>query len=151
MNAPLALMLTIATALPLWARPKEQPRVDPDPAPAPQRRPHRDRADATIYPGGKVWRQGRRVLSRGRGQARGTRPQDRLLARRAAYLVAVRNAGLYLAGYDADDAGRLRRGQRTIQADLHVKNFREVESSWDPATRTATVTVEVRLPRRSRD
>jgi hypothetical protein len=150
MNTPAALLLTIATALPLWARPKDQPRVDPDPQPAPKARPAR-RPEVTIYPGGKVWRQGRRVLSRGMGLARGTRPQDRLMAQRAAYLVAVRNAGLYLAGYDADDAGRLRRGQRTIQADLHVTNFREVESTWDPATRTATVTVEVRLPRRSRD
>lgn len=99
------------------------------------------------YPGGTVTLRGNVLRSSGMGRASGTGPRHKLLAQRAAYLVAVRNAGLFLGGLRSDEAGRLsRHPDRQIEARLTVRNFREVSRVFDPASRTAHVTVEVDLP-----
>ena len=98
------------------------------------------------YPGGTVQRVGNVLRSEAMGRARGNSPRDRLMARRAAYLIAVRNAGLFLAGLRSDPGGQLRPGANgTLHANLTVRNFREVASRFDPDTRTAWVTIEVDL------
>ena len=97
------------------------------------------------FPGGVVWRAGDRVLSAAKGLAPARHAKAELMAKRAAYLVAVRNAGLYLAGWRSDAQGRLQQGSGTVSADLHVTHFREVSSTYDAKTRTATAVVEVRL------
>jgi hypothetical protein len=67
------------------------------------------------------------------------------MAKRAAYLVAVRNAGLFMSGLRVDDKGCTRNcGHRIQVTEVRVSDFREVDSSFDPATKTAKVTIEIR-------
>ena len=100
------------------------------------------------YPGGEVRRVGRKVISVGHGRATGTSPQQKLMARRAAYLIAVRNAGLYLSGLRAGEDGRLLPTKDgAIRASLTVRDFRETASIFDEKTRTATVTIEITIPK----
>ena len=125
--------------------PRRAVQVDPEPVrPVPKRRA----APAPItvdYPGGQVTCSRGVIRSVGMGKARGAGPRDALMARRAAYLVAVRNAGLFMAGLRVDDEGRTRDdGRRMKVADVKVSDFREVDSSFDPNTRTAKVTIEIR-------
>jgi hypothetical protein len=103
--------------------------------------------EAAVYPGGKVHRQNSVVISTGCGRAKSTAPKDILMAKRAAYLVAVRNAGLFLSGIRVGRDGKLSNGSGgRLSAQMTVRDFKEISSSFDPKTRTATTTVEFKLP-----
>ncbi|MBS3821326.1 MAG: hypothetical protein KGY81_06145, partial [Phycisphaerae bacterium] len=61
---------------------------------------------ASAFPGGMVYQSDGKVISVAMGLAPKGHPRAALMAKRAAYLVAVRNAGLYLAGWQCDADGR---------------------------------------------
>ncbi len=96
-------------------------------------------------PGGAIdWTSGS-VLIEGRGLARGGTPQDGLMARRAARVMAARNALLAVGGIPVGSGGSFRHVQNgTIRLDGHLRDFQEVRGEFDPAKRTAVSTV--RLP-----
>lgn len=96
-------------------------------------------------PGGTIeWTTGD-VVVEGRGLARGTTPQDALLARRAARVVASRNALLAAAGIPIGPGGTSKNiSEGSIRLDAVLRDFQEIRSDFDPATRTATSAV--RLP-----
>ena len=97
-------------------------------------------------PGGLIeWTSGS-VVGEGRGLAKGNMPQDGLMARRAARLVAARNALLAAGGIDVGAGGTFRNVPAgTVRLDAVLRDFQEIRSDFDPATRTATSAVRIPL------
>ncbi len=97
-------------------------------------------------PGGKIdWTSGR-VFAVGSARAKSLRGQDVLMAKRAARLLAARNAVLLMGGIRTGPGGKfsnVRSGQVLISATL--RGMEEKSSRFDPATRTATVTLSMPL------
>jgi hypothetical protein len=99
-------------------------------------------------PGGEIdWTRGV-VSAVGVGRARedlgGKRAAS--MAKRAAYIVAARNAALVLAGIRVGPGGRFKNVRNGwIRADVKLTNFRETEANYNPATRTATARIEMPL------
>jgi hypothetical protein len=100
---------------------------------------------AEPVPGGLIeWTRGS-VVGEGRGIARGAAPQDALMARRAARLLAARNALLVAGGVAVGPGGSFRDvADGTIRLDAVLRDFHEIRNDFDPASRTAVVAV--RLP-----
>ncbi|MBN1943157.1 MAG: hypothetical protein JW849_07670 [Phycisphaerae bacterium] len=96
--------------------------------------------------GGEInWARGT-VCAVGTGKARedlsGRRAE--LMAKRGAYIVAARNAALVLAGVRVGPGGRFENVRNGwIRADVTLKGFRELDATYDPATRTATARMEI--------
>ena len=98
------------------------------------------------FPGGAVQHRGDVLTSIANGIAKSKKASDRLMAERAAYLVAIRNAGLYLAGVRVDSNGQLTPATGdAIPKHLRVTDFQQTAATFDPAALTATVTVEIQL------
>jgi hypothetical protein len=124
-----------------------RPAKQESPTPPPVKVGPSVQMETAVYPGGKVHRQNGIVISTGCGRAKSTAPRDILMAKRAAYLVAVRNAGLFLSGIRFGRDGKLSDGSGgRLAAQMIVRDFKEISSSFDPKTRTATATVELKLP-----
>ena len=84
------------------------------------------------------------VVAVGEGKATGTSGQQVEMAKRAAHLVAARNASLLLSGIRVGPGGYYKDIQQAqIHMDVILKNFKEVSSEFDPKTRTATVSLAV--------
>lgn len=99
-------------------------------------------------PGGEIDWAHNRVYAVGIGKAREdfTGRQAELMAKRGAFIVAARNAALVLAGIRVGPGGtfeNVRNGW--IRADVTLTGFREVDSTYDPRTRTATARMEIPL------
>lgn len=87
------------------------------------------------------------VQARGYGKARGRSPQDKQMARRAAELVAVRNAMAITMGIQVDEQGRLsgiRNGRHRIQG--IVKGHETYLVDWQPNETPPRCKVKVRVP-----
>ena len=132
----------------------EEPKQPAPPAPGPGDpvaetvRPETEApfTESFSFPGGTVQRLGEVMISVGTGMAKSKKGSDRLMAERAAYLIAVRNAGLYLAGVRVNSQGQLTATTGgAIPRHLRVTDFRQTHAALDPKTLTATVTVEIRL------
>lgn len=95
-------------------------------------------------PAGQIdWARGE-VRAVGIGLARGAQASDAAMAKRAARLVAARNAILLMHGIEPGPAGRFAdapAAQITVEGVL--KGLEEVSSAFDPKTRTARVTIRV--------
>ncbi len=147
MNIPVLLMIIFTGCS---DRPQSTVRMDPRPSPEVRKKPVRARRESNTpvsaaYPGGLVTFDNNVIRSVGTGRSSGNSPQNRLAAMRAAYLIAIRNAGLFMSGLRVDANGHARDvGQRMLVANVRVSDFREVDSSFDPATGTAKVTIEIR-------
>ena len=135
-----------------WAAPA-RPAGSKPPATAPKTPPSRLTVEALgadfrplvrKTPAGRIdWTRGQ-IVAAGIGRARGASAQDAAMAKRAARLVAARNAILLMTGVEAGPAGRfgdIRKGQLTAEGVL--KDFKEVSVAFDPGTRTATATLRV--------
>ena len=94
--------------------------------------------------GGEIsWTRGV-VYATGRARARSDSARSRAMAQRGAYLVAARNAALGLAGIPIGPGGRfknLRNGR--VRTNVRLKNFRQLPSSYNPATRAAKARLEI--------
>lgn len=87
------------------------------------------------------WTAGR-VIARGVGKATGASAQAVAMARRAARLVAARNAILLLSRLRIDPEGKtpdIRAGRITLEGVL--KDFEETAMAYDPQQRTVSVTL----------
>ena len=99
-------------------------------------------------PGGRVdWSRGV-VYAEGIGKPRPNQLGARAaaMARRAAFIVAARNASLVLSGISPGPGGRfanVRDGW--IRADVTLKGFRVTSATYNPSTRTATASLEMPL------
>ena len=95
-------------------------------------------------PGGEIdWTAGV-VYAVGSARAKPGAAKPRAMAQRGAYLVAARNASLLLAGVPVGPGGRFRNiRDGRIRTDVTLKNFRELPSQYDPATRRATARLEI--------
>ncbi len=95
-------------------------------------------------PGGEIdWTRGV-VQAVGHASAKPTAARPRAMAQRGAYVVAARNAALVLAGIQVGPGGRFmnfRNGK--VRTNIKIKNFRELPSSYNPATRTAKARLEI--------
>lgn len=105
-------------------------------------------AHVAAVPGGRIdWTRGC-ILVEGLGRARGTTTRHKLLAMRAAELVAARNALALTAGVRIDADGRLG-GVRdgSVYVEGVIRGHRTVRSEWRPEARPpeARVTLEVPL------
>jgi len=145
-----------------WAVPSCEQPIEDDiapPPPAPQRYVYQDprttawrvfdeggdfRPLVQPVPGGLVeWTSGS-VVGEGRGLARGNTPQDGLMARRAARLLAARNALLAAGGIAVGPGGNfLNVANGTIRMEATIRDFQEIRNDYDPATRTATAAVRI--------
>lgn len=94
--------------------------------------------------GGEVnWTTGE-LIAIGEGKAQGVSGQQIEMAKRAARLVAARNALLTLSGVRVGGGGRFNDvREATIKVEGVLENFREVGSDFDPKTHTATVKLAV--------
>lgn len=91
-------------------------------------------------PTGEIdWTRGE-LVAVGIGKAQGTGPQAAAMARRAARVVALRNAALLSAGIRAGPGAELKnfRGG-VLRVESAVRGFEELSSQFDRATGTATV------------
>ncbi|HAU37601.1 MAG TPA: hypothetical protein DCX07_07765 [Phycisphaerales bacterium] len=90
--------------------------------------------------GGEInWTRGE-LIAVGTGKAQGTSGQAVMMAKRAASLVAARNAILLMDGIRAGAGGGFRNVARGhIRVDAVLEDFRELSSTFDPRTRVATV------------
>jgi hypothetical protein len=97
--------------------------------------------------GGRVDWTGGYILARGEGRARGVTDRDRAMAKRAAELVAARNALAIASGLPIDGRMRfvnIRNGQVRLQG--VVKGHKTVSEDWRPEAKPPTCVVEVRVP-----
>lgn len=96
--------------------------------------------------GGEIdWTNGR-VLAIGHASAKADAARGRLMAMRGARLVAARNSLLVLHGIRPGPGGTFQNVKEGwIKVDAVVKDFEEVSSEYDAATRTATVKLAVPL------
>ncbi|MDD4890238.1 MAG: hypothetical protein PHU85_09945 [Phycisphaerae bacterium] len=87
----------------------------------------------------------RRVVQvTGQAKADGRSPQQRMMAMRAAEVIAKRNALLVAADVPIDAAGRMGNlPAGRVDVDGVVRGSTPVRNDFDPATRTATVTMDV--------
>ena len=94
--------------------------------------------------GGQInWTTGQ-LIAVGEGKALGASGQQADMARRAARLVAARNAILLTGGIRVGPGGRFKDvKEATIKVDAVLEHFEEVASDFDPQTRTATVRLAV--------
>jgi hypothetical protein len=159
----LPLLLVLAWAIPSCERRDEEP-WPPSMPPAPTSRYAFQDPRTTVWrvfegdgrgdfrpcvqavPGGLIeWTSGS-VVGEGRGLAKGAAPQDGLMARRAARLLAARNALLAASGIDCGPGGTFQNvSGGTIRLDAVIRDFQEIRSDFDPATRTATSAVRIPL------
>ncbi len=98
------------------------------------------------HPTGQIdWTRGH-ILARGVGKVRGSGAQAVAMARRAARLVAGRNAVLLISGVAIDSDGRfpnIQRGRISVEGVL--SDFEETSVDYDPLARTVTITLKVPL------
>ncbi|MFB3893994.1 MAG: hypothetical protein ACE15C_18450 [Phycisphaerae bacterium] len=96
--------------------------------------------------GGEInWTTGQ-VFAVGEGKATGVSGQQIDMAKRAARLVAARNAVYLLSGIRTGPGGRFKNiREGSITADAVVQHFEEASDSFDLATRTATVRLKMPL------
>ena len=99
-------------------------------------------------PGGEIdWTRGV-VYAVGIGKARADFQgrQAEAMAKRGAYIVAARNAALVLAGIRVGPGGRFENVRNGwIRANVTLTGFREIDATYNPATRTATARLELPL------
>lgn len=95
------------------------------------------------YPGGMVDRRGNLLISTATVPVAGAGPVEVAKAKRAAYVVATRNAGWYLAGVRVGEDGRLRTAENRRAARVSLRGTRERESSYDKSAQRVTAVVEV--------
>ena len=156
----LPMILLAAWAIPSCQQPVEDD-VSPLPPAAPQRYAYQDprttvwrvfegdgdfRPLVQAVPGGLIeWTSGS-VVGEGRGLAKGNTPQDGLMARRAARILAARNALLATGGITVGPGGVFQNvSNGTIRLDAVLRDFQEIRSDFDPATRSATSAVRIPL------
>lgn len=96
-------------------------------------------------PGAEIdWSAGE-IIVEGIGEAKGTQARDIAMAKRAARLVALRNAVAALGGLRTGPGGGFANlGNGHVKIEALVEDFEEVSSDFDAKTRTATV--RIRLP-----
>ena len=98
------------------------------------------------HPAGQIdWTRGH-ILARGVGKGRGSGAQAVAMARRAARLIAGRNAVLLISGVAIDSDGRfpnIQRGRISVEGVL--RDFEETSVDYDPRGRTVTITLKVPL------
>ncbi|HPZ97266.1 MAG TPA: hypothetical protein PL151_18925 [Phycisphaerae bacterium] len=149
-------MMSLSTLLSMWlvlmtplysVTPQSQPSAESVEAPADAVLPG-FRSHVEPVAGGRIdWTKGV-ILAEGTGRARNTSPRQKLMALRAAELVAARNALAVAHGIRIDASGRveaIRDGRLRVQG--MVQGQRTVRTNWQPYARPpqARVTLEVPL------
>lgn len=104
------------------------------------------------YPGGTVERRDGRIISRATTRVRSHSPRNVLLARRGAYLIAMRNASLFAEGLVLGQDGLVSPLGEDVRSpiELNVSGAREIGYNFDRDTGQVTVAVEVDRPIDSR-